>query len=79
MIIKIESVKNGLIISTSYSDGTGDVEVFRTDNCSEDDVEERVAALWHLIDELGWYGSKHDEKRIRVIIETNGEEANGNT
>ena len=76
-MIQIEQAQNGIIIKTIYKDESDGVTVFETeDDMGNENYEGRSAVLWHLIDQLGWYGSKHDAKRLRIHIETNEEAAN---
>lgn len=74
MKIVIDCASNG-VIATTICNGDKRVEVFETeDPDGNDNYKGRAAVLWHLIDQLGWYGSKHDEKRVRVDIETSDDQ-----
>ena len=63
-ILKIERVLDGYIFTDS--DDFGD-EV----NVIEEDDNDELAGieklLWRIVDALGFYGSKHDAERIRII------------
>lgn len=70
MKILIENAENGVIVTAIDGDFDG-TKVFETEDYSgNENFDARTALLWHLVDRLGWYGSKHDEKRIRINIET---------
>ena len=70
MKIEINLAENGVIVHTIHEDVPDQVEVFETeDGMGNELYDGRAAVLWTLIDRLGWYGSKHDEKRIRIVIE----------
>ena len=78
MKIILDLAANGIISTTVYSDEEPNlVTVFEMeDDMGNESFEGRAAVLWHLIDQLGWYGSKHNPKRLRVNIESNEEAAN---
>ena len=73
MTLIIKTANNGVVITARFHDGTTETSVFETEDTS-DDYQGRAAVLWHIIDQLGWFGSKHDEKRIRVHIEERGDD-----
>lgn len=74
MKLIIDFATNGIVVNTQYED-KDEVSVFETeDGLGSEIYEGRAAVLWHIIDQLGWYGSKHDAKRIRVKIEETGDD-----
>lgn len=70
MRIVIETTDNGAILSTD--DQNGEDVRFSYDletHLGEDDREKQAQLLYQLVELLGWMGSRHDEKRIRINIE----------
>lgn len=63
MILQIEQVTNGFIL---YDD-SGNKTLYEVDDPNE--LEGVVNMLYEILVQLGFYGSKHDEKRIRISIE----------
>ena len=70
----INKVENGYILS--YEDELNDeTKIVRKIVIQEDESDELKAheeMLWQVIEYFGFYGSKHDKERIRVIREGQG-------
>ena len=66
----IEQVDNGFIITIPDYEGTSDT-VKIVHECSDEEfseVDAFEAVLWSLVEYFGFYGSKHDEKRIHIDV-----------
>ncbi len=72
MDIVIKRAANGLVteVATTTSDGYPTIErmVFNTDRSDLEDQKSVVEFLYHILDQIGWCGSKHDPTRIRIVI-----------
>jgi hypothetical protein len=66
MKITIRTVSNGYILETEDN-----AIVFDTD---ENHYESIHTMLYTLLEQIGEYGSKHDEKRINIKIEEKGKD-----
>lgn len=66
-MLKIERVGNGFVLH--YEDELK--KVYQLDD--ENKLDAVVELLYEILIEIGFYGSKHDDNRIRIIIEKQGE------
>ena len=72
MKIIIEKVGNGYIVDGVADDGAL-IVVEEREYDEHADVEAGHRLLWHIIEGLGLYGSKHDAVRLQAKIAKKGE------
>lgn len=73
MKITIETTNNGIIVTEepAFEEDLGSRASWDlVDDLGRGDIEKQAQILYHVIELLGWYGSKHDPKRLRVSVET---------
>lgn len=73
MEIVIRTTNNGIILSTYYSNDESPVENSYDfdDQSLKEEIHKKQQVLYEVIDQLGWYGSKHDQYRLRININEN--------
>ena len=69
-MITIEHAFNGFIVTDTDAEGN-QKQVFQ--ETVDGDIKHVELMLWHILESVGYYGSKHDAERIRISIEKKGE------
>lgn len=73
MKIMIKPTMNGVFIEIFTEDAETPSESYSYDTenyIGEDNLEKQQEVMYQIMDLLGWCGSKHDAKRLRLNIET---------
>ena len=77
-MIKIDSAFNGWIVKYDYTDDDGEIKkptIFESDDDPLSEKKAMKRLLYHIMEEFGEYGSKHDPYRIRInIIDHDGKD-----
>ena len=73
MKIIIEKVGNGYIVDGVADDGAL-IVVEEAEHDEHAEIEAGHRLLWHIIEGLGLYGSKHDAVRLRATIAKKGDD-----
>lgn len=69
MKIMIETTDNGAVLFTDEKEDNVYFSYDLETHLGEEDRDKQAQFLYQLVDLLGWMGSRHDEKRIRINVE----------
>lgn len=71
-MITIEDVCNGYIVTTDGYEGNPIVMLFEDSDKVDGNIDSTVYMLHYILENIGMTGSKHDKRRIRIVIEEQG-------